>query len=134
MPLVRIDLREGKTAAHVRAIGEAVHRAMGETLGVPERDRFQIINEHAPEHFMFNADYLDVQRTDDLVIVQVFLSAGRTKVQKQAFYTRLAALLKEKPGLRPQDVMINLIEDNLEDWSFGNGEAQYVILPKDHWK
>jgi 4-oxalocrotonate tautomerase len=115
MPLVRIDLREGKSTEYVGAISDAVHRALGETLGVPERDRFQLISEHSPAHFIYNPNYLDVERSDNLVIVQVFLSAGRKTEQKQAFYARLAALLHEKPGIRPQDVMINLVEDTRAD-------------------
>jgi phenylpyruvate tautomerase PptA (4-oxalocrotonate tautomerase family) len=134
MPLVRIDLRQGKPASYIRAVGDAVHRAMFETLGVPERDRFQVISEHRPEQLVYDPNYLDVERTDDVIFIQVFLSAGRETQQKQAFYARLAALLQEKPGIRPQDVLINLMEDKREDWSFGNGLAQYVVLPKEQWR
>jgi hypothetical protein len=95
-----MDLREGKPEPYVRAISDALHRALGETLGVPQRDRFHVINEHAPTHFIYDANYLDVERTNDLVIVQVFLSTGRSTEQKQAFYARLVALLEEKPGIR----------------------------------
>lgn len=134
MPLVRIDLREGKSKDYVAAVGESVHRAMGEILGVPTRDHFQVITEHSREHLIYDPSYLEIKRTDDVVFVQVFLSAGRTREQKQAFYARVAKLLREKPGLRPEDVLINLVEDTREDWSFGNGEAQYTILPKEQWK
>jgi len=134
MPLVRIDLRQGKPAAYVRAVGDAVHTAMHETLGVPERDHFQVISEHRPEQLVYDPNYLEVERTDDVIFIQVFLSAGRNTAQKQAFYARLAALLEEKPGVRPQDVIINLVEDTREDWSFGNGLAQYLVLPKEQWR
>jgi 4-oxalocrotonate tautomerase len=134
MPLVRIDLMQGKPAAYIRAVGEAVHRAMFETLGVPERDHFQVISEHRPEQLVYDPNYLDIGRTDDVLFIQVFLSAGRDTQQKQAFYARLAGLLQEKPGIRPQDVLINLVEDKREDWSFGNGLAQYVVLPKEQWR
>jgi len=134
MPLVRIDLRQGKPAAYVRAVGDAVHAAMHETLGVPLRDQFQVISEHRPEQLVYDPNYLEVERTDDLIIIQVFLSAGRDAAQKQDFYARLAALLQEKPGVRPQDVIINLVEDKREDWSFGNGVAQYLVLPKEQWR
>jgi len=134
MPLVRIDLRQGKPAAYVRAIGDAVHRAILETIGVPERDHFQVISEHRPEQLVYDPNYLEVQRTDDIVIIQVFLSQGRDTQQKQDFYARTAALLQEKPGIRPQDVFISLVESTREDWSFGNGVAQYVVLPREQWR
>lgn len=134
MPLVHIDLREGKTVSYTKAIGEAVQRAMIEHLNVPARDQFQIIREHKPDHLVYNANYLDVQRTDDIVMIQVTLSAGRSTEQKQAFYARLVDLLQENPGLRPQDVLIHLVENTREDWSFGNGEAQYLRLPPEQWR
>ena len=134
MPLVRIDLREGKPISYIHAIGDAVQRAMMEYLNVPERDHFQIINERKQEHLIYDPNYLNIQRTDDVVIIQVFLSKGRTTEQKRAFYARITELVKENPGIRPQDVLINLVEDTREDWSFGNGEAQYLVLPKEEWK
>ena len=134
MPLVRIDLRAGKPASYRRAVGQAVQRALVETLGVPERDQFQVIAEHDADHLVYNPDYLDVHRTDDIVLVQVTLSTGRSTEQKQAFYARLAALLREDPGVRPEDVTISLVENTREDWSFGNGEASYVVLPREQWR
>jgi len=134
MPLVRIDLYEGKPINYVRAIGDAVQRAMIECLNAPVRDHFQIINEHDTEHLIYSPNYLEVERTDGIVMIQVTLGVGRTTEQKQAFYTRVAELVRENPGLRPQDVFISLVEDTREDWSFGNGEAQYVVLPREQWK
>jgi phenylpyruvate tautomerase PptA (4-oxalocrotonate tautomerase family) len=134
MPLVRIDLRKGKPAEYVRAVGEAVHRAMAEALDVPERDHFQVIGEHDSNHLVYGANYLEVRRTDDVVFVQVFLSAGRDTAKKQAFYARVARLLEEKPGVRPEDVVIVLVENQREDWSFGRGLASYVVLPREQWK
>ena len=134
MPLVRIDLRKGKPTGHVSAIGEYVHRAMVEVLEVPGRDHFQVITEHDSEHLIYDSHYLGVERSDDIVFVQVVLSSGRDAAKKQAFYARVVALLQEKPGLRPQDIVINLVEDKREDWSFGNGVAQYLVLPREEWK
>jgi len=134
MPLVRIDLRKGKPAEYVRAVGEAMHRAMAETLDVPERDHFQVITEHDSNHLVYDANYLDVRRTDDVVFVQVFLSAGRDLAKKEAFYARVAKQLGEKPGLRPEDVVIVLVENQRQDWSFGRGLASYVVLPKEQWR
>lgn len=134
MPLVRIELMEGNSEDQVRTIGEAVHLAMRETLDVPERDRFQIVSEHPKGHLIYDPGYLGVQRTDGLVLIQVFLSSGRTTGQKQAFYERLAELVEEKTQTRPEDIMVVLVENDREDWSFGGGEAPYLTLPKDQWK
>lgn len=134
MPLVRIDLRKGKSAEYVRAVGEAVHSVMVEVLDVPARDHFQVITEHDAQHLIYDPAYLEVKRTDDVVFVQIVLSAGRDVAKKQAFYARLAELLHEKPGLRKEDVVINLVEDKREDWCFGNGLASYVVLPREQWR
>lgn len=134
MPLVRIDLRKGKPVEYVRPIGEAVHRAMLQVLDVPARDHFQVITEHAAEHLVYDPGYLGVARGDDVVFVQIVLSVGRETAKKQAFYVPVVELLREKAKVRPEDVVINLVEDKREDWSFGNGVAQYVVLPREEWK
>ncbi|MFQ5658369.1 MAG: tautomerase family protein [Candidatus Methylomirabilales bacterium] len=126
MPLVRISLREGKPAAYRRAIGESIHRAMVETINVPALDRFQIITEHTPDSLIYDPTYLHIDRTDEVVFVQITLNAGRLIEQKRALYARVTELLAESPGVRPQDVLINLVEVPPENWSFGNGEAQYA--------
>ena len=126
MPLVRISLREGKSADYRRAIGDAVHRAMVETVNVPAADRFQVVNEYSQDDLIYDPSYLNIDRSDDVVFVQVTLNSGRTIEQKKALYARIAELLTENPGLRPQDVLINLVEVSRENWSFGNGEAQYA--------
>ena len=133
MPLVRIDLLEGRPESEIAAVGEAVQAALVETMNVPRRDRFQVISEHAPNRFIFDKAYLGVERTDRLVFVQVFLSKGRTTEQKQAFYAGVARRLASA-GMRPEDLAISLVETTREDWSFGNGIAQYVVLPKEEWK
>jgi 4-oxalocrotonate tautomerase len=134
MPLVRIDLIKGRTGAEIAAIGESVQQALVEHMNVPERDRFQVISEHAPDRFIYNNAYLGIERTDGIVFIQVTLSKGRTTEQKQAFYARATALLVKNAKVRPQDVAISFIESTREDWSFGNGEAQYLTLPKEQWK
>ena len=126
MPLVRISLREGKSADYRRAIGEAVYRAMVETINVPAADRFQVITEHPADGLIYDPGYLGIDRTDDAVFVQITLNIGRTTDQKKALYARVTQLLAEHPGVRPQDVLINLVEVPRENWSFGNGEAQYA--------
>ena len=134
MPLVRIDVLEGRSDKQLAAIGDAIHRAMVECFGVPERDQFQVITEHRPGRLRYNAEYLDVARTDGIVIVQIFFASGRTNEQKTAFYARAAALLVDGAGVRREDVTITLSENARADWSFGNGIASYLTLPKDQWK
>jgi 4-oxalocrotonate tautomerase len=126
MPLVRISLLQGKTEDYKKKISDAVHQAMVETMNVPPLDKFQIISEHSKAEFIYDARYLDVTRTDDLIIVQITLNAGRTTELKKAFYKRLNELLVEQAKLRPEDLMINLVEVAKENWSFGNGRAQYA--------
>jgi 4-oxalocrotonate tautomerase len=134
MPLVRIDMIRGRREEQIAAISHAVQRALVETMNVPERDQFQMITEHAPGRLAYNRAYLGVERTDGFVFVQVTLSAGRTTEQKKAFYARAAQLMAEGAKMRSADVAISLIESTREDWSFGNGIAQYVELPKEQWK
>ena len=134
MPLVRIDLIKGRNEEDIAAIGESVQRALVETMGVPERDRFQMITEHAPNRLIYDPSYLGVERSDDFVFVQVTLSRGRTTEQKQAFYARLAELLERNARMGPEDLAISIVESTREDWSFGTGVAQYLEMPKDQWK
>jgi 4-oxalocrotonate tautomerase len=126
MPLVRISLREGKSSEYRRAIGDGIHRAMVETLGVPEQDHFQVITEHDAEGLVYDQSYLGIRRDDDIVLVQVTLSAGRKPPQKREFMARAAALLAENPGLEARNLFINLVEVAWENWSFGEGKAQYT--------
>jgi phenylpyruvate tautomerase PptA (4-oxalocrotonate tautomerase family) len=126
MPLVRIDLRRGKSAAYKKAICDGVYRALRETFTVPEEDRFMVVAEHDDDDFIYSRTYLGIARGDDFVILQLTVSNTRSGEQKQALYARIVALLAENPGVRPQDVFINLLEVAKENWSFGNGIAQYV--------
>jgi len=126
MPLVRIDLCKGKTPEYRRTIGEVVYEAMIATINVPKNDRFQILCEHAAEDFVYDANYLDVPRSNDCVFIQITLNAGRTLEQKKAFYKAVADGLHHRLKMRREDVLINLVECVKENWSFGNGEAQYA--------
>ena len=126
MPLVRISLAKGKPEAYRRKVGDAVHRALVEAVGVPPLDRFQILTEHEPGDLVYDSNYLGIARSSDLVIVQITLSAGRSLEQKRALYRRIAANLAAAVGLRPQDAWINLVEVAKENWSFGNGVASYA--------
>jgi phenylpyruvate tautomerase PptA (4-oxalocrotonate tautomerase family) len=125
MPLARIDLIKGKTDAYRQAIGEAVYQAL-RSIGVPEDDRFQIISEHEPANFVFAKSYLGVEHTADLVMIQITFNEGRTTEQKQALYKAIADGIHAATGLGIGDVFVNLVEVKRENWSFGNGVAQYI--------
>jgi 4-oxalocrotonate tautomerase len=126
MPLARIDLARGKSLEYRRTIGEVVYDSMTQTLNVPKGDRFQILSEHSDENLTIDPNYLGISRSADCVIIQVTLNDGRTLEQKRAFYKAVADGLHQRLKLRPQDVFINLVEVKKENWSFGNGEAQYA--------
>lgn len=130
MPLVRIALRTGKPPEYRRAIGEAVHQSMVEMLNVPVEDRFQITTQHDSDSLIYDANYLGISRSDDIVLIQITLNAGRSVEMKRAFYSGVARSLAERPGIRPQDVFINLVEVSKENWSFGDGIAQYASEEK----
>jgi len=134
VPLVRIDMLEGRSAQEKAQIADCTHRAMVEALGVPERDRFQIVTEHDRESFHFDRGYLDIERTDAFVLIGLTLAAGRSAEVKQSFYARLCELLVQTVGLREQDLAVCLVENEREDWSFGNGRASYLTIPKDRWR
>src|SRR5215510_8783388 len=126
MPLVRISLIEGKPESYLEKAGDAVHRAMVETISVPAQDRFQIITEHKKSHFIYDPAYLDIRRTDGLIIIQITLNQGRTVEKKKLLYKRIAELLHQELNVRKEDVLVSLVEVAKENWSFGNGEAQYA--------
>ncbi len=126
MPLTHVSMRAGKPEAYRQAIFDSLYRAMRETFNVPENDQFMTISEHEAGNFRYGATYLDIARSDDLVLIQLTVSNTRTIEQKKALFQRISALLVESPGLRPEDVFINLVEVEKENWSFGHGLAQYV--------
>jgi phenylpyruvate tautomerase PptA (4-oxalocrotonate tautomerase family) len=126
MPLVRISLRRGKAPDYLAALRDAVYQAMTDSFAVPLKDRFILVHQHDEEEFDYDPNYLDIQRTDDLVIIQIVCNNTRTVEQKKVFYARLCGLLGERPGVRPEDVFINIVETAKENWSFGHGIGQYI--------
>ena len=126
MPLVRISVREGKDPSYRMAVADAVHEAMVATIAIPAADRFQVVTEHTAEGLVYDPGYLGIRRTEDVVLVQITLSAGRTVEIKKALFAKIAENLSKSPGLRKEDVFVNLVEVVKENWSFGNGEAQYA--------
>ncbi len=126
MPLVRIDLAEGKAPEYGIQIGQVVYQALVDDLNAPKNDLFQIITEHRKAGLQFDRNYLGVHRSDECIFMQITLNSGRTLEMKQRFYKAVADGLHEKLKLRREDVFINLVEVAKENWSFGNGEAQYA--------
>jgi 4-oxalocrotonate tautomerase len=126
MPLTRVSLRRGKPTAYRQSILDGIYRAMREVFEVPEEDRFMTITEHDAADFSYSANYLGIDRSDDLVMIQITANNTRTLSHKKALYWRIVENLRENPGVRPQDVLISLVEVARENWSFGNGFAQYA--------
>jgi 4-oxalocrotonate tautomerase len=125
MPLVRIDLRDGKPADYRVAIGEVIYDALL-SIGVPPNDRFQIITEHPKTDLIFDPGYLGIERSEALVVIQITLNEGRSLELKKRLYKSIADQLNGRLSIRREDVFINLVEVKKENWSFGNGEAQYT--------
>jgi len=126
MPLLHISLRAGKPDTYRQAIFDSLYRALRETFDVPEDDQFMTITEHDAANFRYGASYLGIARSDDLVFIQITANNTRTVEQKKALFRRIAELLGESPGIRPEDVFVNLIEVAKENWSLGLGLAQYA--------
>ena len=126
MPLVRIDVPATLSAEHRAAAGAIVYDAMRVAMNVPEDDRFQVITAHDAGDLVVDPNYLGISRTGAAILIQVTLNEGRTVEAKKAFYRAVADALHEKIGMRREDVVISLVEVKKENWSFGNGEAQYA--------
>ncbi|MFH5927316.1 tautomerase family protein [Roseomonas xinghualingensis] len=126
MPLAQIAIRTGKTEAYKQAIFDGIYRALHETFDVPEDDQFMVITEHDAASFRYGKFYLGIARSDDLIFIQITANNTRTVEQKKALFRRVAELLGEAPGLRPEDVFVNLVEVTKENWSLGKGLAQYA--------
>jgi len=126
MPLVRISLRSGTSPEFRKALADGIHTALVEAFAIPPDDHFQVISEHSAADFIYDPQYLGVRRSDRVVFVQVVLSFGRKPQQKRKFFKRAADILAKSPGLSPKDLLIVLVETSWENWSFGDGEAQYM--------
>ena len=126
MPLTRISLRKGKSSAYKRALFDQIYLAMRETFDVPEDDRFMTISEHEAEDFDYGKTYLGIERSDDLVMIQLTVSNTRSPSQKGALFARIAEKLADNPGVRPEDILITMVEVRKENWSFGHGIAHYA--------
>lgn len=127
MPLVRIAYMKDKPEGFGKKVGAIVYRTMLDTINVPIKDNFQLISERDPDTLVYDPEYLDIPRTDGIIFIQITLNEGRSVEMKKAFYSVLAGRLEQELGVRMQDVFINLIEVKKENWSFGNGVAQYAV-------
>lgn len=126
MPLVRITLRKGKTPEFLRDMSNAVHDALVATANVPADDRFHVIEEVEHDHLVAHPTYGGVERSENVVLVQITLNAGRTVDVKRALYADIARRLQESVDVRPDDVLVSLVEVTRENWSFGGGRATYA--------
>ena len=126
MPLIHISLRAGKPESYRQAICDGVHAALHETFNVPADNDFVTVSEHEPANFRYSPLYLGIARTDDLVFIQITANNTRSGDQKKALFKRIVELLGENPGLRREDIFIGLVEVPKENWSLGNGIAQYA--------
>jgi 4-oxalocrotonate tautomerase len=126
MPLIHISLRAGKPEAYRQAIFDSLYRAMREALDVPEDDQFMTITEHDAANFRYGASCFGIVRSDDLVYIQFTVFDTRTTEQKNALFQRTAELLGKNPGIRPENVFVNVLESAKENWSVGHGLAQFA--------
>ena len=126
MPLTHISLRAGKPEAYRQAIFDGVYRALRDDFNVPEDNAFMTIREHDAANFRYGASFMGIERSDDLVFIQITANNTRSVEQKKALFRRIAALLGERPGIRPEDVFVNVLEAAKENWSLGHGLAQFA--------
>jgi 4-oxalocrotonate tautomerase len=124
VPVTRIAIREGKSSEYKQALMDEIYEAMRETVGIKDGDRFMAITEHGEDEFAYGS-FLGIDRSDDLVQVQVFWAPGKAVEAKLAMYRRIVERLGDNPGIRPADVLISVVETAAENWSFGNGETQF---------
>jgi phenylpyruvate tautomerase PptA (4-oxalocrotonate tautomerase family) len=129
MPLVRISVGEAVASEKRRLLADAVYDAMRATIGIPEGDKFVVLTAHAEQELIADPHFMGMQRTNEFAVVHITLRRGRTTEKKQALYHEIAKLFDERAGIAPDNVMIVLTENDLDDWSFGRGEAQYVLNP-----
>lgn len=126
MPLVRIDIKKNSDASYIKKLGKVVYEAMKAAINVPDKDNFQVLAEHDNNHFVYDPAYLGIERSDGTVFIQITLNEGRTTEQKKLLYKTIAEGLNQEAGVRLEDVFISLVEVKRENWSFGNGVAQYA--------
>ncbi|TYC49245.1 tautomerase family protein [Rhodobacterales bacterium] len=127
MPLTHVSILKGsKTAGQKAVILDEIYQSLRETFDVPADDKFMTISDHSREDFLFGRHYMNIDRSDDLILIQLTVSDTRTVEKKKALFARIVKGLVREVGVRSEDVFINLVETKVENWSFGNGVAQYA--------
>ena len=127
MPFTRVAVKQGMSSEKKKAIAQGVHRAMVNSIGIPQDDYFQLISEYNQSDFFFDHNFFDINRSDDLVVVQISMRRGRSDAMKQDLYAGIASNLGNDAGIRPQDIFIYLSENDFSDWSVGNGQMSMII-------
>jgi phenylpyruvate tautomerase PptA (4-oxalocrotonate tautomerase family) len=122
MPFARIDLAKGKSTEYRAAVADVVYQGIVNVLKAPDGDRFIVIGEHSPENLIYDPNFLGMKRSPDFILIQVTSTVGNNRDSKLAFYQHIADELKRKLSVRPDDVMVNMVFVDREDWSFGRGE------------
>jgi phenylpyruvate tautomerase PptA (4-oxalocrotonate tautomerase family) len=125
MPLVRIDVQQGRTPAELRTIADVVQGVMLDVFAAPPGDRYQVITEHPVGQIIAEDTGLGFERTDGVVVIQI-VQQGRTVERKRAAYEQLAKRLEAECGVRPTDLIVSVVANGREDWSFGLGRAQFL--------
>ena len=126
MPFVRISMLKGKPSDQLQAIADGVHQALVDTYSVPEDDRFQVIDQYEKGTLFYGKRFLDIERTDDVVLINILANRWRDTPTRQALYRAIAEQLSSRTGMRPEDVQVFISNNDTPDWSFGNGIASYV--------
>jgi len=125
MPLIRVDLIEGRSPDEIKALLDATHRALVSVFQIPQRDRYQIVQEHRPSHFVVEDTGLGITRTHRCVVIQI-TTRPRELEAKERFYQLLCRELEAACGIQPSDVVVSMVTNSDEDWSFGHGQAQFL--------
>jgi phenylpyruvate tautomerase PptA (4-oxalocrotonate tautomerase family) len=125
MPLVRIDVVQGRTDEDLRRLADAVHQVMLDVFAAPPGDRYQIVSEHPPGRLIIEDTGLGFERSDDVTVIQI-TQQGRSEQQKREVYAALAARLEKECSLAPEDLVVSITTNSLSDWSFGLGRAQFL--------
>ncbi len=132
MPFTRISMLAGKSAGYLAAISDSLDRALIDCFEVPEGDRFVAIHQHRPGELIFDRSYRGSPRSDDYVFFHITTGKARSAETKARFYGRLVDNLAASPGLRPEDVMVAIVNSTFEDWSFASGISAAALLKEEH--
>ena len=125
MPLIQISLVKGKSPKYIKAIADGIHAALQTAWKIPEHDRFQVINEYKKSHFHFDKTMWGVKRSDDVILIYI-TSIKRSLAMKKKLYLELVKVLGKHPKVRKEDIFVSIVQNDKEDWSFGNGVAQIL--------